>query len=279
MTVTDRGAYHAEIQSFSKRLAGVPDLQMRVALWRELFEGTHPDGVLAVVQATLDGLAAKRDWARLAMLSLARFMLLCRDFARKTLLPAAVVAGATDVMALLTHDQPSRVAESDELRAPLIGGDRDVTLGERRSLARSLNRNVLERLLADPDPVVIGHLLKNPRIIERDVLAISSRRPTSVDVLNTVFCSDRWIRSRAVQLALIQNPYSPVDIALALVALVDEDGLRQVIAARAIHTLVRSVARDRLRGSAFTAETAVVIDDEQIQWIEGVIERREDQKE
>ena len=274
MTTPYNDDFQLEIQRFSQRLLGVPELPMRVALWRELFDSAHPSCVLAVVRATLDSLPQKRDWARFAMLALARFISDDRAYVRKVLLPAAVVNGATEVMALLATDAPSRIPESDELRPPQLLRDREVTLGERRAMARSRDRHVLERLLADPDPIVIDHVLINPKVIERDVLAIASRRPTSSDVLIAVFTSDRWIRLRSVQLALIQNPYCPVDIAIALVGLVDEDGLRQVVAARAVHALVRSIARGRLRGTASTDRAPILIDAEQIEWIEDVLNSR-----
>jgi hypothetical protein len=48
----------------------------------------------------------------------------------------------------------------------LTPGTRPLTLGERKSLARSWDRNVLTRLLIDPNHDVVALLLQNPRITE-----------------------------------------------------------------------------------------------------------------
>ena len=39
----------------------------------------------------------------------------------------------------------------------------------------------------DPDPVVIRNLLKNPRLLERDVLRIASAQPVAADVISEIF--------------------------------------------------------------------------------------------
>lgn len=52
-----------------------------------------------------------------------------------------------------------------------------ITLGERRAMAKGLKKDSLVRLLSDPDPLVIGNLLNNPRITEKEVVRIASKRP------------------------------------------------------------------------------------------------------
>jgi hypothetical protein len=54
-----------------------------------------------------------------------------------------------------------------------------LTLGERKSLARAPNKKrLLDKLLHDQDPTVIANLINNPRLTERDILKIASKRPT-----------------------------------------------------------------------------------------------------
>jgi len=250
---------------------------MRVHLWSALADSEHPQIVLKAVEAVLAGLATKTTVARLGMMALARWMTEEQSMARKVLLPAAVAGQSTVVMTLLADDPPARLAEISALPIPSVNQDREVTLGERRAMARGQDRMILERLFIDPDHHVIRHLLINPRIREIDVLSIASRRPVSQAVLLEVFRQDRWIASKLVREALAQNPYCPVPVALALVMVLDEPGLRQVVAARAVHRLVRAAARALVRRQRRVDELeAVTIDQTQMSWIEDVLKHRED---
>jgi len=92
-----------------------------------------------------------------------------------------------------------------------------ITLGERKWLARGGKAYYLERLLHDQNPQVIENLLNNPRITEREVIKIASKRPTSAEVLRTVYRNQKWIKRYRVKKALIFNPYTPVEISLRLI--------------------------------------------------------------
>ena len=246
---------------------------MRVHLWSALADSEHPQIVLKAVEAVLAGLATKTTVARLGMMALARWMTEEQSMARKVLLPAAVAGQSTVVT--LRNDPPARLAEISALPIPSVNQDREVTLGERRAMARGQDRMILERLFIDPDHHVIRHLLINPRIREIDVLSIASRRPVSQAVLLEVFRQVRWIASKLVREALAQNTYCPVPVALALVMVLDEPGLRQVVAARAVHRLVRATARALVRRQCRVDELeAVTIDQTQMSWIEDVLKHR-----
>jgi hypothetical protein len=246
---------------------------MRVALWREVFTEQHPDDVLEKVQQLMNrSRTGQVDW-RPGMLALSRYLSEDRAQARRVLLPAAVIAGDTRIISLVIDEPPAREAHPDEITTPLLDTDRDITLGERRTWARKPDRDRIGHLVLDPDPIVIRNLLQNPRLIELDVLRIASRRPVTTEVLVEVFQSKRWSGRRQVQLALIQNPYTPPQIGLSLVDLCDEDGLREVIKARSIHPIIVGRAHERLRGDDVRAHDAVVIDMDE--WTAELLDRRE----
>ncbi|MBC7792735.1 MAG: hypothetical protein H7Z43_03425 [Clostridia bacterium] len=90
-----------------------------------------------------------------------------------------------------------------------------LTLGDRRALARRADRDQLTRLAGDPDPVVVEHVLANPRTTESLVVTACSRRPTVTTALETVIRSV-WMLRRGVRLALVHNPYLAVHSAVPL---------------------------------------------------------------
>ncbi|MBV71646.1 MAG: hypothetical protein CMH52_09930 [Myxococcales bacterium] len=259
---------------FLNRLASVSELAMRVALWREFLESHHPDDNLSLVRFILAQRPNRHHGTQVAMLSFSRLLHEHRPLVEKKLLVAAVVAQEQPVIDLLIERKPAKEIAAAEVRVPRILPDRDLTLGERRSLARSRDRDVLSRLLTDPDAGVIGILLQNPRVLERDVLRIASGQPNRSEVLTQVFKNDRWCRRRQVQLALMQNPYTPSDVSRSLLELLDESGLREVAAARSIDAAIRSAAKHRLR--SFPLDSPIDESLVKSEWVMDLMARRDE---
>jgi hypothetical protein len=151
------------------------------------------------------------------------------------------------VQALFTPALPARNFDHD--REEWI--DREMrarTLGERRSLARTRDRDLLARLATDQDATVVRHVLQNPLCTEREVLTAASRRPQRPDVLEEIFRSRRWSPNRRVRRALALNPYSPPSLASAALALLTEPDLREVAEDLTISPEVRVQARRLIGG-------------------------------
>jgi len=156
------------------------------------------------------------------------------------------------VQALFTRASASRSFDHD--REDWI--DREMrarTLGERRALARTHDRDLLARLASDQDPTVVRHILQNPRCTEREVLLAASRRPQKTEVLEEIFRSRRWSSNRRVRRALALNPYCPPALASAALALLTAPDLREVAADLTISSEVRVQAR-RLLGNRTGSE-------------------------
>ncbi len=159
-----------------------------------------------------------------------------------------------EVQALFARTEPARSFDHD--REEWV--DREMrarTLGERRSLARTHDRDLLARLAADPDPMVVKHILMNPRCTQREVLLAASRRPQRADVLEEIFRSRRWSSNRSVRRALALNPYSPPALASAALALLTAPDLREVAGNLTVSAEVRVQARRLLGNRTGTAET------------------------
>ncbi len=241
---------------FLRRLLSVPEAAMRAALWREAFDTRTPEAVLSIVDALLVHLEHRDDAHRPVYLSLIDFLSSHRAQPyepRRALYEAARLSENERVCRLLLSAPPAKDADQAQLKLRSLADDREPSLGERRSWARTPNRARLLRLLADPDPVVIAHVLQNPRLTESDVLRIASRRPTAAAALEAVFHHPRWGSRAEIQRALVYNPYTPAEIAIGLVELLDraelfivsrDPGVSAGIRQRAVATLqARHAAR------------------------------------
>jgi hypothetical protein len=122
----------------------------------------------------------------------------------------------------------------------------ELPLGVRRSLAKGTEKPVLERLLLDPDLMVIRHLLDNPRITEDDVIRIASRRPIPGSTLNEVAKNRRWASRRKVRIALTRNPHCPTDVALRALGSLPLRDLRELRDDATLSSEVRRHADEEL---------------------------------
>jgi hypothetical protein len=131
-------------------------------------------------------------------------------------------------------------------RPPDYGFGRPLTLGERKSLAKKPDRNLLERLLGDPHPDVIRGVLRNPRLTEDDVVRFVAR-PGRPELLVEVARSPKWAHRPRVRLALVLNPLTPADVAIPLAGLLLRHELRLVVESTVVALGVRSACHEHLR--------------------------------
>jgi hypothetical protein len=140
---------------------------------------------------------------------------------------------------------------------PDYGAGRELTVGERRSLARSPNRRVLEKLLRDPHPLVLKQLLGNPRLTEDDVVRLAARRPLPSTIAPTLADSPRWLRRPRVRLTLLLNPGTPEPISMPLLAVCTRCELLEVVHGGDTPRALRGSAQELLERSPPLQKSAI----------------------
>ncbi len=126
---------------------------------------------------------------------------------------------------------------------PRLPGGRELTLGERKSLARAAPRETIDHLLRDPEPMVIRLLLRNPRLVERDVVGLAARRPAQPEVIREIMASSRWLARYPVKHAIVLNPGVPNELALRLLPFMTRKHLSEISRDPALPTVRRQAAR------------------------------------
>ena len=112
---------------------------------------------------------------------------------------------------------PGQVKRQLAPERPLRQRTRPLTLGERKSLARTSRRELIIQLLRDPHPDVVAILLGNPHLTERDVVTMASSRPAVPAALTLIADHARWSVRAGVRRALAFNPHTPVHIAVRVI--------------------------------------------------------------
>lgn len=159
---------------------------------------------------------------------------------------ASIELGLTKVSRLFTDLPP--------IKKGLHGYDKEedarmefISLGMRRTLSKTALKDTLDRLLSDPDVIVVSNILNNPRVIEKDILKIASKRPNSPEILKLIISHAKWSKRYNVIKAVAQNPYTQPRVAMALLEFLLSQDLKQVSADKTLHPQVRVSAREILK--------------------------------
>ena len=166
---------------------------------------------------------------------------------KKELYEAARARGHDAVARLFLDASPN--GPSDEQLARALEPERQVkprgralTLGERKSLARTHDREQLLLLLRDPHPAVVGVLLDNPHLTEPDVVRVAAARPAVPEALSKIAHHARWSVRHAVKRALVLNPATPLADAIRLATTLRVAELNELAADPALPQALRDHA-------------------------------------
>ena len=231
-----------------RQLSSLPEVAMRRTSVEEALVALPPAqavwlidqlirGALWGHQRAIDGSLALAGWLIRAQHRRTSYGLFQQFF------EAAHADGRDAVKLLLRAAPPHRALAKGrrlpEVRLPL---GRAVSLGERRQLAAGPRRHLLERLLYDPDPLVVRKLLANPHLQEAQVLAVASRRPNVPEILLEIACADPWIARHPVREALVLNPFCETSVSLKLLPTLRIDKLRPLRHAGDLHPALPQAA-------------------------------------
>jgi hypothetical protein len=244
----------SQVPELARRLAALPEQAMREAVLAEVLAALSPEDAAGVAGELVRRAPSGRPYD-VALLALTGLLDGASDGARErdrlgyerrqAMYTAARGRGDLVLVRLLLSAHESMEGAA-ALEGPAIPGRPELTLGERKSLARTRRRDVLDRMLRDPDPSVLEILLGNPRVTEGDVVRLAARRPTTPEAQRTIFRADRFRPRYAVRRALVLNPYTPSDLAAQLVGLLTEPDLRRVETDTQLSDPVRAAARAQL---------------------------------
>lgn len=170
------------------------------------------------------------------------------EVARQRLREEVAAASLLNLERLLRAPVAPMVRESQRPpKPPDYGYGRPLTLGERKSLARRPDRNVLEKLLLDPHPDVIRGVLRNPRLTEDDLMRVAARRPGRPEVLREIARAEAWAHRPRIRLSILLNPYAPIDVTVPLAGLLLRHELRLVVEATYVAAPLRAVCIEHLK--------------------------------
>jgi hypothetical protein len=230
---------------FKRALLALSDVRLRIDQLDVHVQSAPAHAVAALLDVVIGESESSEPKAREVLVTIALWAAgFARDVDLEALRQAALSQRLFSLQRVIRRvPASSQAPESGEPRVPDYGTGRELTLGERRNLARRSDRQGFDALLRDPHPMVVSELLANPKTTEDDVVRLASLRPARVSSIEAI-ARTRWLTRRRVRMSVLLNPGSPARVALPLVGLCTRTELRQLTQGADVPTILRITAHE-----------------------------------
>lgn len=232
---------------FKLAVLALPDVRLRID-WLDHHVQSEPAAALAAVLDTVIGESeVSEPKAREVLLTIALWVAgSAREVDLDRLRAAALEQRLLSLQRVIRKAplaSPSLAPEGGEPRVPDYGVGRELTLGERRNLARRADRQGFDALLRDPHPMVVAELLANPKTTEDDVIRLAAFRPARATSIEAI-ARTRWLTRGRVRMSVLLNPGAPPRVALPLVGLCTRSELLAITRSPDVPTILRITASE-----------------------------------
>jgi hypothetical protein len=140
----------------------------------------------------------------------------------------------------MLHETAAPVAAR---RESLIVRVRKMPVAMRVKLALSGNKDARQVLSHDAVKLVQACVLKNPRFTLEEALAMAKNRSLAGELLRIIADQRDWVRNYSVRLALVQNPKTPLQVALGLLNGIQDRDMRILAKSRNVASVLQSQAK------------------------------------
>jgi len=93
---------------------------------------------------------------------------------------------------------------------------KELPVGQRLTLAKKGNKDVRMILIKDSNELVALEVVGSPRITDGEILSVATMRDVSDKILRYIANNRRYRQNRQIVTALLNNPKTPVGVALSL---------------------------------------------------------------
>ena len=135
---------------------------------------------------------------------------------------------------------------SDSIRS-LFQKIQTMSVSEKLDLARKASKEARSILIRDSNKLVQLAVVNSPKITESEILAIATNRQVNDEVLKEIAMKREWLRNYQIRFALVNNPKTPLSIAMAQVTYLNQRDLGLLAKSKGVPRPIVIAAQGRLK--------------------------------
>lgn len=122
-----------------------------------------------------------------------------------------------------------------------------MSVSEKLDLARKATKEARSILIRDSNKLVQLAVVNSPKITESEILAIATNRQVNDEVLKEIGMNKEWLRNYQVRLALVNNPKTPLSMAMAQITYLNQRDLALLAKSKGVPRPIVMAAEGRLK--------------------------------
>lgn len=138
-------------------------------------------------------------------------------------------------------------AEGQEKRISMLKLINTLTVAQRVALAMRGNKEARTILMRDPNRLVATAVIRSPRLTDAEVAGAASNRSVNDEVIRIICNSKEMTRSYGVKVALVNNPKTPVAVAMRILPALRLPDLKNLASSRGIPSGLANQAKILMR--------------------------------
>jgi DNA replication initiation complex subunit (GINS family) len=123
----------------------------------------------------------------------------------------------------------------------------DMNVSEKLDFARKCSKEARIILIRDANKLVQMAVITSPKMTDSEVLAIANNRQVNEDVLRFIADHREWMKNYQVKAALVNNPKTPLPLALKLISALNQKDLSLIAKSKAVPRALVIAAQRRLK--------------------------------
>ena len=135
---------------------------------------------------------------------------------------------------------------SDSIRS-LFQKIQTMSVTEKLDLARKASKEARSILIRDSNKLVQLAVVNSPKISESEILAIATNRQVNYEVLKEIAMNREWLRNYQIRFALVNNPKTPLSIAMTQVSYLNQRDLGLLAKSKGVPRPIVIAAQGRLK--------------------------------
>lgn len=121
-----------------------------------------------------------------------------------------------------------------------------MNVADKIKLALFGNKEVRTTLIRDANKIVATTVLKSPKITDGEIAMFANSRNVCDDVIRIIAGNKEWVKNYRVKVSLVNNPKTPVPIAMKLVSSLNTKDLKDLAGSRNVSGAVTNLAKSLL---------------------------------